>query len=253
MNKLQITITLLFFGIVLINAQSKETKEKLNNLKGDAVKITIETTDDEIDIEGEDAAVLLKRMKSNKNIMIKKLSRGDKDKHGNMMFFEKNGEHGDKQITVDVDIEDKDGEKIVVIKKIVDGKETVTEYKGEEAEKFMKSHSTGESGMEFISESGEHIILNIDVDDLTWVSEDCSDNIEKKVNVEVNNGVKKVTVTTKVKDGEEKVEVYEGAEADEYLEKMEEGHKMEFQFSEDGDKTMKKKKIIIIEKEEEKK
>lgn len=251
MNKLQITIALLFFGIVLINAQSKETKEKLNNLKGNAVKVTIETADDEIDIEGTDANILLEKMKSDKNIMIKKLRHGDKDKLGNIMFFEKDGEHGEKQITVDVDIEDNDGEKIVVIKKNVDGKESVEKYKGEEAEKYLKSHGTGENIMEFISEDGEeHIIMNIDGDDINWISEDGEDDIMKKINVEVIDGVKKITVTTTM-DGKKNVEVFEGEEADKYLEKMDHGKEMKIHISEDCENKPMKKKIIIIEKEEE--
>ena len=69
--------------------------------------------------------------------------------------------------------------------------------------------------------------------------------MDKRVKVEIENGQKKVTVTTK-ENGEEKTEVYE---ADEYLEKMksEHGNEMLIEIDEDGSK--KKIKKIIIEKE----
>ena len=51
--------------------------------------------------------------------------------------------------------------------------------------------------------------------------------------MEVVDGTKKVTVTT-TNDGEEKVEVYEGEEADKFLES-----------EEHGDKKIIKKRIII--------
>ena len=248
MNKLNLILALLMFGFISINAQSEETKEKLKNLEGDATKITIETEDGEVEITGEDAAVLFKRMKAKKNIMIKKLHHGDMDEAGNVMFFKK-GMH-DSDITIDVKVDDADGEKVVVIKKNVDGKEIVEEYKGEDAEKYLMKHSGGKHGSKFISDDGEvHIIMEMDGDDFHWISEGDHKEIKKKVNVEVEDGVKKVTITT-TEDGKEKVEVFEGAEADAYLEKMEHGKKMKIHVSEDGDKKVMKKKVIIIEEKD---
>ena len=79
MTKLKLIITLLLFGFISMSAQSDETKEKLKNLEGEATKITIETSDGEIEITGEDAETLLKRMKAKKNIIIKELHHGDMD------------------------------------------------------------------------------------------------------------------------------------------------------------------------------
>jgi len=91
--------------------------------------------------------------------------------------------------------------------------------------------------------------MEMDSDNLHWVSETDGKKIKKEINVEVNDGVKTVTVTT-TEDGEEKVEVYTGDEADEYLKKMKHGKKMKIHVSEDGDKKMKRKMIIIKEIDE---
>ena len=70
--------------------------------------------------------------------------------------------------------------------------------------------------------------------------------LSKKVKVEIDDGNKKVTVTTK-ENGEEKIEVYEGEEADEYLDKMksEHGNEMLIEIDEDGNHK-KMKKILKI-------
>lgn len=234
MKKLNLISILLLFGFISISAQSDEAKEKLKNLEGDVTKITIETADGEIEITGEDAAVLFKKMKAKKNIMIKKIHLGDMDEAGNMMFFKKGMHGGD--ITIDVKIDDTDGEKVVVIKKNVDGKEIVEEYKGEEAEKFIMKHSGGKHANKFISDDGEvHIIMDMDGDDFQWVGKTDKD-ITKKINVDVNDGVKKVTVTT-TEDGNENVEVYEGEEAEMFLEKHSKGTKKLMFISEGDDMT----------------
>ncbi len=61
--------------------------------------------------------------------------------------------------------------------------------------------------------------------------------------MEVEDGNKKVTVTTK-ENGEEKTEVYEGKEAEEYLEKMD-AESDEFDIMKEKENGKKVKKIII--------
>ena len=74
--------------------------------------------------------------------------------------------------------------------------------------------------------------------------------ITKKVKVEVENGNKIVTVTTK-ENGEEKTDVYEGQEADEYIEKMKsENDDFDIIINKDSDDKKVKKIIIKTEKEE---
>lgn len=84
-------------------------------------------------------------------------------------------------------------------------------------------------------------------DDFEWNS---SDAMQKKVKVEIENGEKKVTVTTN-ENGEEKTEVYEGDEADEYIESMK-SENDDFDIEINSDKDGKKVKKIIIETETEK-
>ena len=97
-----------------------------------------------------------------------------------------------------------------------------------------------------IETEGENKIIiksDKDFDDLDNV-----EGIKKKVKVEVEDGNKKVTVTTK-ENGEEKTEVYEGKEADEYLEKMKSENKdLDISIDKDGKKV--KKIIIKTEKDE---
>jgi len=146
-----------------------------------------------------------------------------------------------------------------------DGKEYL--FEGDDAEKLfqnMKSKSSNsfvwnssddESGKKKIiildaDGEGDEIEIESEGDDVVIVKTDkdfdsISDGIQKKVKVEVEDGNKKVTVTTK-ENGEEKSEVYEGKEADEYIEKMKAENK-DFDISVESKSDGKKVKKIIIE------
>jgi len=82
-------------------------------------------------------------------------------------------------------------------------------------------------------------------DDFEWNT----DGLQKKVKVEIENGEKKVTVTTN-ENGEETTEVYEGEEADEFIESMK-SENDDFDIEIKSDKDGKKVKKIIIETETE--
>jgi hypothetical protein len=144
-------------------------------------------------------------------------------------------------------------------------------FEGEEAEKlFNKMQSSTKSSNTFIvkmdEEGGEgtkKIIIKSgggdeevyefkthDGDHAVWFSDDDNlQSLDKKIKVEIEDGKKKVTVTT-TENGEEKTEIYEGEEAEEYLDNMksEHGHEMLIEIDEDG--NHKKMKKIIIEKKE---
>jgi len=214
MNKLNILTIMLLATFTLTLAQSPEAKNNLKELKGEVTKITIETSEGNVEFTGEDAQALVSQMK-------KKSKR-------NFVFIDDEGKT--KEITVDV--EDTDGKKVVIVKKNINGKETIEKYEGEEAEMHMLKMKD-EHGMKFISEDGDIHIIVKDDDDLIWVSNDDDELMKKEINVEVVDGVKKITVTT-TNDGEEKVEIYEGEEADKFLET-----------EEHGDKKIIKKRIII--------
>lgn len=230
MKKLNVLLLIILLTNLIL---AQETNSKLDDLKGDVTKITIETTEGEVEITGDEAKQMLSKMK--------------RKTKSNFVFLNKNGEA--KEITVDVEVEDTDGEKVVIIKKNVDGKETIEEYKGEAAEKHILKMKDGH-GMKFISEDGDiHVILKDSDEDLVWITKDDENMIKKEVNVEVVDGVKKVTVTTN-EGGEETVKVYEGEEAEKFLKEMD--HESEQVFiSKDGDKRVIKKIIIFEEKSEE--
>jgi len=150
---------------------------------------------------------------------------------------------------------------------ITAGDEEIT-FEGDEAKKLFKKMKTSSHSVNsyIIKEDGDSsgtkkIIIKSDGDEkiyefnednggeMVWITDEGGmSNIDKRIEVQIENGQKKVTVTTK-ENGEEKTEVYEAEEADEYLEKMksEHGNEMLIEIDEDGSK--KKIKKIIIEKE----
>ena len=279
-RKTLFVITLILIPFFLSNAQTEEskTKDKIKNIKGEIEKITIVADGDEHVFSGEEAAELFEKIKSgkHKNVTVKVLDRdGDDEKniwvvkgddHINLTTviedeyefeFEEEGEEGDK-VNKEIKVEIEDGEKRVEVTTTKDGKETTEVFEGEEAEEFLKN-----------SKHDKKFNIKIyDDSDLEWISEGDADMIflseeidgdaelEKKVEVEIEEGVKKVTVTT-IKDGKEEVKTYEGDEADEYIKKMKHGKKHGYKFfkSDDGvliidkDSKHKKMKKIIIKKE----
>jgi hypothetical protein len=116
----------------------------------------------------------------------------------------------------------------------------IDEEGGEGTKKIIiKSGGGDEEVFEFKTDGGDHAV---------WFSDDdCFHNLGKEIKIEIEDGEKKVTVTTK-ENGEEKTEIYEGEEAEEYLDKMksEHGHETLIEIDEDG--NHKKTKKIIIEK-----
>ena len=122
---------------------------------------------------------------------------------------------------------------------------------------FVLSSDDDENGVNkiIIKSDGDEKLVELKCDkdhNKIWFSDDEheTDGLNKEINVEVENGKKKVTVTTK-ENGEEKTEIYEGKEAEEYLEKMKSENKNCFKFNredEDGKKIMKFK--IEVEDEE---
>jgi hypothetical protein len=146
-------------------------------------------------------------------------------------------------------------------------------FDGEDAAKLFKKikssgnsffwHSAEKDGKKKIvfldSDDEEHHIevFGGDDEDLIIISEDVHEDMEgmhKKIKVEVEDGNKKVTVTTK-EDGKEKIEVYEGDEADGYIKEMNEKHgdDIDILIEKDSDDGKVKKKKIIIEKKTDKK
>jgi len=118
----------------------------------------------------------------------------------------------------------------------ISGKEKVIIVTSDGDDKVIEIESTG----------GNNIIIKTDKD-----IDDDINGIKNKVKIEVENGNKKVTVTT-TENGEKKTEVYQGKEADEYIEKMK-SENDDFDILIDIDNDGKKVKKIIIETEKEEK
>ena len=140
-----------------------------------------------------------------------------------------------------------------------DAKELFRILKESSSHSFVYSISDEDSlnkKIVIINEEGDEEVIEIESkdDDVFIIKTDrdldeVSGGIQKKVKVEIENGNKKVTVTTK-ENGEEKTEVYEGIEADEYLEQMKAENK-DFDISVESKSDGKKVKKIIIETEKE--
>jgi peptide subunit release factor 1 (eRF1) len=120
---------------------------------------------------------------------------------------------------------------------------------GSMKKKIVIMDTDGEKEIIEIDGDDEDVLIVKSDDDFEWNS---SDGMQKKVKVEIENGEKKVTITTK-ENGEEKTEVYEGDEADEYLEEMKsENDDLDIIIEKENGKKV-KKIIIKTEKEEKKK
>jgi len=238
-------IFILFLTSILLIAQDdKSVQDKLEKIKGDINKIVVSTDKGDVVFEGDEAKQLLTKMKAEKlrrkvkwvsehehdfdfdadcdNVMIlksdkdrkhiiKKIKGGDKVimfKHGNLDDLD----IIEKDKIVKVEINDESGNKKITVTTTEDGKETVETYEGKEADEYFEK----------MNDEHEMLIdVNVEVDsndDHIWIHEGCNDKrIEKNVKVEIEDGIKKVTVTT-TENGKKKVDVYEGEEADEILE-----------------------------------
>ena len=263
---------LFLFSILLFAQDKKSINEKINNLEGDVNKIVITSDKGELTFEGDEAQKIFKRIKSPKmekhikwisdddheieidgdDVMIFKSEDGKKHiikhkgKGDKMMMFMNDDFEGKKTVEVEIEEDaDENGEgKTVTVTTVENGEKKVETYKGKEADEYLDN----------MEDEGE-IIIDIDTDingdsKHVWVMDKPGKmkDIEKKVEVKVENDVKTVTVTT-IKDGEETVKVYTGKEADEFLEKLEKEDKMRIEEKIiDGKKH---KKIIIKEIEKE--
>ena len=264
-----IQIGILFlFSILLLAQDKKSMKEKIDNIEGDVSKIVITSDKGEVTFIGDEAEALFKKIKSPKmekhikwisdsneefeiegdDVLIFKSDDGEKHiiKHkgkGNkMMMFMDDDFEGTK--TVEVEVEEKNGEKNVTVTTTENGEEKVETFVGEKADEYLEK----------MEHEGE-MIIDIDSDvkgDSKYVriknKHAKMKDIDKKVEVKMENDVKTVTVTTS-EDGEETVKVYTGKDADEFLQKLEKEDKMSVEEKIiDGKKH---KKIIIREIEEE--
>ena len=271
---LAIQIFILILSATFIMAQKDNSvNDKLNNIKGEVNKIVISTDKGDVTFEGEDAKEILKKIKSHKikkiqwisedgedididgeNVMIFKSGKGEKHiikefKDADNVLIMKHGDDENFDLiengtTIKVEVQDEDGKKIVTVTTNEDGEERVETFEGKKADEYLDK-----------MEKEHEMIIDVDVDsddNHVWVKKLGDENkTEKDVKIEIKDGVKKITETT-TENGEKKVKVYEGDEAEKYLKENNENdkhimieHKMK-----DGSKH---KKVIIKEKIEEEK
>jgi hypothetical protein len=136
-----LTIILLALFSIAISAQDKDqTKSKLDQLKGKVDKITVKVDGKDIVFEGKEAEKLAKKLQKPGNIEIitDNIKEGKKKNISLMLNSEGDDKAGVKK---KIQIEDKDGEKVVTVTTTKDGKDEIKTYKGEEADKFMKENN----------------------------------------------------------------------------------------------------------------
>jgi hypothetical protein len=169
-------------------------EEKINEIKGTADKIVINSDGKEYVFEGKEAEQLFEMLKRKSNQSFVWNTTDDDKRNKKVIIFNSNGDKGLIEITCN-----------------------------EKDDIIIKRHDDPDNA---------------------------EDDMTKKIKVEIEDCNKKVTVTTK-ENGEEKTEVYEGKEAEEYLEKMkDENRDLEISIDKDHDGKKVKKIIIKTEKEE---
>ena len=226
MKKIILQIFILLLIPFLLNAQS-DVHKMLKDIKGTVDEIIIKSDGKEYTFSGDEAAKLFSEMKrDNKMKHFEFITDDGKIIEGdslNKRFIVK--KHGD-----DFKYGSKDGKKVKRIKITTDGDD--------------------DDALIWIDEDGEMEDLG-ELDEFEFFGDnDVTDGVQKRINVEIKDDSKVVTVTT-IKDGKKNIEVFEGKAADEYLDKMKSQHDADGNIEIHKDKKHKKIKKIIIEKEEE--
>lgn len=274
-----LTVVLVIFLLTAVSFAQDKKEDKLNKVKGNVEKITIQTDEGTVTFEGKDARVLFKKMKAGAMHKIRIFSPGD-DSDENVFFI--SPDKMDKDFSffgneikdgkkIEIKIENKNGEKeLTVTTTGKDGKSTTETYRGKEAEQYLKKHGhknfdlkwmgkDGKKGNLFFFRKGDDS-LGIDAHIRRWIPADSADRIimfedgddtgiNKTIKVTDEDGTKTVTVKTTDENGKVKTETYKGKEAEEYLDKND----IRVKVKAGKDKTEKVKEIIIRKKEKEEK
>lgn len=277
MSLLKKSLTILFsmlflFAVNNLPAQNKTDKllsKKIKSVKGDVQKIVISTEEGNTVFSGTEAEELFKRLKNDSDNIFKVLVesddsdlygahsftfKSDSDEDGenhfgkNLIWVSESNDSSDTDIEKTINVEIENGEKIVTVTTTKDGKKTVKEYSGKEADEFLKKHNGKNFNIKMISgdKHGDVMFFGKGKNKFHkkgnkfWIESGESDKgINKNVEVEKKDGELKVTVTT-TKDGKEDVKTYEGEDAEKFLEENS-GYDMQFENDENGGK------IVIIE------
>ena len=225
MKKMILSVFVLLIIPFLVNAQS-DVHKMLKDIKGTVDEIIIKSDGKEYTFSGDEASKLFSAIKED-NKMKRfefytddgKIIRGDS--LNEIFIVKKHGDHFKS--------EGENGKKAKKIKIFIDGDD--------------------EEGLVWTDENGESEVLDIDEEVEFFVDDQDDDGIQKRIEVEIKNDSKTVTVITN-KDGKENIEVYEGNAADEYLEKMKSDKEVKVKVDVDKNSSKKKIKKIIIDKQQ---
>ncbi len=161
MKSVKLFLAILFIiSTVSLTAQEKEKSglnKKLQDLKGNVSKVTVNVDGKDVVFEGKEAETLVKRMRSVSGANAVYWTARDKSARGNYRIITRSGDDEEFDVEeiiaseIDKDaapakklklkMEKADGDtKLTVIETDKDGKEVEKTYEGEEAEKYLKEN-----------------------------------------------------------------------------------------------------------------
>jgi hypothetical protein len=154
-SKFLIMLTIILLGLFSLTlfAQDKEgTKSKLDQLKGKVEKITIKVDGKDVVFEGKEAEKLAKQLRQKGMFNVFTSGNGKMSSNGKVKVYaysnpDDEEDAKDGKVEKKINVEVKDGKKIVVVTTDKDGKEETKTYEGEDAEKLLKE----EKGMKHFS------------------------------------------------------------------------------------------------------
>jgi len=263
-----LTSLMFLFAAINLPAQNKKDdswKSKVKQVKGEVQKIVISTKNGNTTFEGDEAQELFEHIKIDSNNFFKIAVENDSDSEDGNMFIvkidsdtidksnsgkklvwvsESMGGNLEAKVEKKIKVKIENGKKTITVTTTKNGKESVKIFKGKEADKFLKKHNgknfdiqimqKGKHGKTFFFDNQKN-----NKGHKFWVqSGDDANSINKNVEVEKKDGKLKVTVTTT--DGKKTVKVYEGEEAEKYLDKNDDN---DFEFETSGNT----KNIIVFE------
>ncbi|MCF8267509.1 MAG: hypothetical protein K9I69_05445 [Ignavibacteriales bacterium] len=219
-----------FSAILSAQEKDKSLQEKLKELKGKVESITIKTDSERLELKGEEAEGAIKIL-SRKFPPFHEMIFSDDEAEGRHVFVFSDSLEGKLKKKMKKIIINGDEDEI-----IWDAKD-----KSKKGRVFFFSDSSGDN----IQLDNKRIkVMVTDDDEFSWTTADSdSGTVKKEVNIEINGGVKKLTIKT-TKDGKTEEKVYEGEEADKMIQELESGKDMKFDIKID-DETGKEKTVII--------
>ena len=225
MKKMILPVIVLLVIPFLTNAQS-DVHKMLKDIKGTVDEIIIKSDSKEYTFSGDEASKLFSAMKEDNKMKHFEFYTDDGkiimgDSLNERFIVKKHGDH--------FKLEGENGKKVKKIKIFVDGDD--------------------EEGLVWIDKNGESKVIDMDEDVEFFGDDQDNDGIQKRIEVEIKDNSKTVTVITK-KDGKENIEVYEGKAADDYLEKMKSDKEVKVKVDVDKNSSKKKVKKIIIDKQQ---